>query len=262
MNPDEMVTAGLPDDFDGEITQVRLVPWDYDGNVDHHVLAVRVTIQPEGEDEFEQHYSAGDLEYFVPSMDGETPVDLEEGEGEELEGVFALKVGRRDQLNNSTNWAHFIGAAIDAGFPVEDLGASVDCFEGVYGHFNRIPQKKRSGIVVEEGGQARARTILVLTEMADKPKAAKPAAKAAKKSAKKKAAASTEDLDEKLEEVLIEALAEAEEGLPKAKLPGLVIKAFSGAQKAKAVKRVSDVEFLESSESWEFDADEAMLYIA
>ena len=40
MNPDNMLAAGLKSDFDGLITKVRLCPWDYDGKLDHHVLAV------------------------------------------------------------------------------------------------------------------------------------------------------------------------------------------------------------------------------
>ena len=67
MNPDNMAAAGLADDFDGEVTEVRLVPFNYDGNIDHHVLSARVTITPDKDsdfEEFQQYYSAGDLEFF------------------------------------------------------------------------------------------------------------------------------------------------------------------------------------------------------
>jgi hypothetical protein len=258
MNPDNMATGGLKDDFDGEITKVRLVPWDYDGKIDHHILAVAVTIQPDGEEVFTQHYSCGELEHFQPSKDGKTPVDLEGGEGEDLEGVYALRVGRRDQLNNNTNWAHFIGAALDAGFPKENLGAAVTFLEGTYGHFNRIQQKKRSGIVTQqaEGQQARRSDILVITELKDKPAGAKTSAKAAPATAKPAAASG---LDDRLREVVTEAVLASDDGIAKSKLAGIVIKAFQGPDKARAIKRVNEVEFLESSETWVYDADSGTL---
>ena len=46
MNPDNFVSGGLMDDFDGVITKARFAPWDYDGKIDHHVLAVAVSITP------------------------------------------------------------------------------------------------------------------------------------------------------------------------------------------------------------------------
>ena len=99
MRPDEMVAGGLMDDFNGTITKARLVPWDYNGNLDHHILALALTIQPEEGDEFVQHYSTGaELDEFVPSMDGEEPVDLENGEGEELEGIAVHVRALRDRV--------------------------------------------------------------------------------------------------------------------------------------------------------------------
>lgn len=281
MLPDDMASAGLPDDFDGEITQVRVVPWDYEGNRDENSLAIRVTVTPDEEselDEFSQHYSCGELQYFVPSMDGETPVmddletidlqELDEDEKEEVEGVFALQVGRREALNNNTNWAHFLQAAIDAGFPVDQVDTDVRFLEGTAGHFNRVPQKKRSGLVIEEEG-SRRREILVLTEVVSTGGAAtksksrsktKTKSKAKTKS-KSKASAKTENngIDEELAAVVLEAIANAGGEIPKSKLPSIVMKAFEGSQRAAAVKRVANVEFLGSSEDWEFDADEATL---
>jgi hypothetical protein len=265
MNPDNMLSAGLADDFDGTIKQARLVPWDYDGNLDHHILAVRLDIEPDEDQDqepFSQHYSAGELDHFVPSLDGETPTDLESEDEEDWEGVYALRVGRRQQLNNSSNWAHWVGATIDAGFPVEELEADVSCFEGLYGHWNRIPQRKRSGIVVEEEG-GRQRMILVLTEIHEKAKPKVGKSKAKDKSATKgKAAAKpvADDLDERLSEVVLGALADNDGTLPKTKLPGVVIKAFDGKEKAAAIKRVADVKFLGADDAaWTFDADEGVL---
>jgi hypothetical protein len=259
MNPDNFLTGGLKDDFDGTVLKARFVPWDYDGNIDHHILAVALTIQPDDEDTpFVQHYSAGELESFVPSMDGKTSVDLDNGEGEQLEGIYAMKVGRRDQLNNNTNWAHFIGAALDAKFPREKLGSTCTFIEGVHGHWNRIPQKKRSGIVVQPAaeGKRRSSDILVLTSITEGGKAT---AKPATKVGPQPAAATQNGLDEQLAGVVLEAIMAADGKLAKSKLPGIAIKAFQGPDKAKAVKRVSEAEFLESSDTWMYDADKGTL---
>ena len=274
-NPDDLVQAGLADDFDGEITDVRYVPWDYDGHLDHHILAARVTIVPDedsGLEEFIQHYSAGDLQFFLPSVDGENPVDLEADDEDDMAGAFVVPVGRRESLANSSNWAAFVIAAVEAGFPKDQISSDATVFEGIKGHFNRVPQQKRSGIQVEEGEGNRRREILVLTEVTEtgkkKGKAkAKPAASKAKGKAKSKAKTKPagdgdDDLDERLAGVVLEALANAEDmTLSKAKLPGIVIKAFDGAEKAKAVKLVATADFLESEEGWEFDADEGTLTI-
>lgn len=266
MNPDNMLAGGLKDDFDGEVIKARLVPWDYEGNIDHHILAVALTIQPDDEDApFVQHYSCGELENFVPSKDGKTSVDLDNGEGEELEGVYALRVGKKEQLNNNTNWAHFVGAALDAGFPKNELGAAVTFIEGTYGHWNRIPQKKRSGIIVQptgEGKRARSNDILVITEIKEKPAKKAGAAAGRAAGAKMAAKAASSDLDERLREVVVEAIANSGNGLAKMKLAGLAIKAFQGAEKAKAVKRVTEADFLGADDApWTYDPDAGLLTI-
>jgi len=267
MNPDNMVSAGLADDFDGQITEARVVPWDYDGKLDHDILAVRLTIEPDedsGFEEFTQHYSAGDLEYFVPSMDGKSPVDLDADDKADMEGVYAFPTGAREQLNNNSNWADFLFKLRDAEFPPDDMDADVRFVEGLAGHFNRVPQQKRSGIVRPSGdGDTRQKTILVVTEISEaKPKTRKKrTSKKSSKSTTKSTPKVDSDLDDRIEEVILEALVEAEE-LPKAKLPGLVIKVFAGAEKAKAVKRAASVEYLNSREAWEFDEDEGVLTLA
>lgn len=281
MNPDNMLAGGLKSDFDGLITKVRVVPWDYNGNLDHHVLAVAVTIKPDDEpEEFTQHYSAGDLENFAPSKDGENPVPLDkkDAEPEELEGVYALKVGKKDGLSNSSNWAQFITAALDAGFKRESLAAAVTCFEGVYGHFDRIPQKKRSGLVratPAAGDKARNNDVLVITEIKEAPAtkgaaAAKTAAPKSPSASSKPAAASTSpaaptgaggDLDAKLVEVVRGALkAAGDDGLHKSKLPAAALKSLAAADKGKGVKRIVDGEFLAGNEAvWVYDADSGTL---
>jgi hypothetical protein len=266
MNPDNFVTGGLMDDFDGTIEKARFVPWDYDGKIDHEVLAVALTIKPDDADApFVQHYSAGDMTGFAPSMDGENPVNLE-GEGEEREGIYALRVGKQNELRSSTNWAHFLEALVAAGFDRSKMTPSLEFMEGLNCHFNRVPQKKRSGIQVttREDGRARANDVLVITKINE---AAAPAAKSAKapaaaKSAPAKPAATDDGVEETLTGVILEALGENDGTLQKSKLVGIILKAISGADRARAIKLANDAKWLAAQDSWVFDAESGTLALA
>jgi len=265
MNPDNMISAGLPDDFDGTITRVRLTQWDYDGSIDEYVLAALVTITPDedsGLDEFDQYYSAGKVTDFAPSTDAIEPCLLDSDDPSDWEGEYALKVGKRDQLNNNSNWAHWIGAAVKAGFDVKKLQSSVACFEGVTGHWNRIGQQKRSGL--QDDGKERQ--ILVLTEItaqATKKRAKKTTkSKASKKTATDTPQDDSNDVREHLSRVVLEALANADGIISKTKLPALVIKQFDGSEKAEAVRLVSKAEFLSGSDLWTYDSDDNTLSLA
>lgn len=290
-NPDEMVQGGLMDDFDGAVIKSRYVPWDYQGNLDHYVLGVALTVQPYDEagapdgDPFVQTYSAGELDAFVPGGEDGSPVDLNVEEvGEEQEGTHAIRVGKKTGLNNNTNWAFFLQNLIDANFDKSSMGADVRFMEGVFGHWNRIPQKKRSGIIANaDPNKKRRDDILVLTELKElpRPKAAKGAvpgaggksagvtagkpvgggpsakpvsgagpvkaaqAKTAPAAARPSAPAVAGSIDDRLRVVVGAAVREAGE-LPKSKLAKLAIDNFTGAEKGRAVKRIGETEFLES----------------
>lgn len=277
MRPDEMVAGGLMDDFDGTITKARLVPWDYNGSIDHHVLALALTIKPEGDDpEFTQHYSTGaELDEFVPSMDGLEPCNLESDNSEDHEGIYAMPVGKKEGLNNNSNMAQFYGAMVDAGFDINSIMPNVDFLEGVGGHFNRMPQKKRSGLMqskrVDKNGKEkenRNNDILVITELKAKAKAGKavPATKtkpvAAKASAKTAVEEETADGDP-LVDIVVAALEAAEDNtITKKSLSALVLKSkIDAKEKGAAVKRVQSDEFLEGSERWAYDAEEGTLVL-
>lgn len=289
LNPDNYVSGGLPDNFDGTIVKAVFCPWDYNGNIDKPVLAAAITIKPNEDsdlEEFTQHYSAGDLSQFVPSKDGEEAVDLElleqdEYDTEDVEGPFALRVGKKEGLNNNTNFAQFMTALVECGFDTSKIGASIEFLEGVSGHFDRVPQKKRSGIVRddEEGGNTSNRTkdVLVLSSLSKvkgkvSTKKAKPEPEedeeeeeAPKTKAKKSAKADTGgDLDEALTAIVVEAL-EAADGKPvkKSDLGKLVLKSkdIDMKQKGKAVKRIGDAEFLGGSDLWNYDEEKNTISI-
>lgn len=279
LDPSEMLAGGLKDDFRARVTEAVYVPWDYDGNIDEPVLAARLTMEeldsdgePVGGEEgtVVQHWSAGDLAAFVPSQDGKTPTD---GEGMDAEpGPYALRVGKRAQLNNNTNFAHMITSVIDCGeasghFTKKELTSSLECLEGLDAHWNRVPQKKRSGLVEAEGEQRRARDVLVVTEVYGYGEASAPAAKgkaagkssatkggASKASAKADTNGGADDLDGDIEAAIVEALGE-NDPIKKSKLATLMLKAFADRPKlkGKAVKRCTEDEFLS-------DGDRAFTY--
>ena len=263
LNPDNMASAGLADDFDGEITKARFVPWNYAGSRESYSLAAAITIQPDEEsgfEEFTQYYSAGNLEHFVPSVDGSEPVDLEgwdEEDLEDVEGIYAYQVGRREQLSNSSNFADFVSKLVAAGYDA-NIEANIDFLEGVSGHFNRVPQRKRSGIVSTDS-EDRQKTILVLTEVAE----VKAASKSKSKARGKAATNSAGELSEDVSTAIVAAISDADGELPKRKLAGVIIKAFKGSKsKSQAVKMASNTDFLAESDLWTYDADEGVLYEA
>jgi hypothetical protein len=266
MNPDNFVSGGLMDDFDGTIQKARFAPWDYEGAVDHEVLAVALTIKPDDADApFVQHYSAGDLTAFAPSMDGDNVAEGDEAE--DREGIYALRVGKQLELRNSTNWAHFLEAMLAAGFDRKKLTPSLEFLEGLNCHFNRVPQKKRSGIQVtaRADGKTRSNDVLVITkineEATEGDKATKPAAAkiTAKPAAKADAGGGVEDT---LNEVIVNALGENDGEIAKSKLVGIILKTISGADRARAIKLANDAKWLAASELWAFDAEANTLTLA
>jgi hypothetical protein len=268
LNPDNFVAGGLKDNFIGTVTKARFTAWDYNGKADKHSLAVRVDIKvaPEfledGEDPTHQAYwSAGDLGSFVPSMDGETSVDLSQGDGKDgaWDGLFALNVGSKQGLSNSSNFAFAMRKAIEAGLPKERFSTNVaEMFEGLTCRFVRLPQPKRSGLVnaPKADGKTLSNDILVITEIVSA--AAAGATVAAPKSASGSPAATTTataasgggsangDLDAALASIVVPAVVAAgETGLAKGKLAALALKGLPAASKGAGVKRVVSTEFLE-----------------
>lgn len=190
--PDEMISGGLQNDFDGTVEQAFVGPWNY-GNKDFYTLAAFARIIPdpgqEVDEPFWNAWSMGktSLNDFHPSKDGETPVDVEGWEAinvdtnnldsilEQMEpviGPFVVPVGKGTALRNASNWAHFIECLIDAGYDPNNITPDISFLVGIHGHWMRIPQKERrgSGIVKQEGDSNRTPEILVLTDITEAPK--------------------------------------------------------------------------------------------
>ncbi len=199
LNPDNMMSGGLPTDFRGTVIDAAFVEWDYEGKVDEPVLAVKLTIRPADGEELEadlvQHWSAGHLDAFVPANDDGDRVD---------EGEYAMRVGKRAEMSNNSNYAHLMASILDSGeaakgkpFTRKDLTGTIKDLIGLDAHWDRVPQKKRSGMVdLGEDGedkQKKNRDILVVTEVFGYDKDFDPDEKPAKKTTK---SAKSDDDDE------------------------------------------------------------------
>lgn len=84
INPDELMQAGLPDDFEGSIAEIDYCAWDFGGNADQYgcTMAVRIVIRPDDDSGIaydaeigglESFLTASDLRNWVPSEDNTTP---------------------------------------------------------------------------------------------------------------------------------------------------------------------------------------------
>ena len=274
----EDLATGLPDDFDAVITGARFCAHTF-GEREKDLMA-RLTFAAEGFDEpIEQYFSAGKLEFFSPSLDGETPIDADE---DDTDGYFALQVGRRDKLSGSCNFGLFLASMRASGLPKGEATGDIRSLEGIKGHFNRLDQPKRSGIIVDaEEDEGKTYQYLAMTDYLGRDEGvAKAGGKRAAKAGGKKrtrkgagdtatAAAFTDDtLAKVVHAAAVKAGAKEDSdgnavGVPKSKLPALAMGAFSGKDKAAATKRVTQAEFLSAYPSlWVWEEDDAALYDA
>lgn len=252
--PDEMVSGGLADDFDGVVREARYAPFDYNGTIEEPVLAVRLKIERLGldagaddDDRFiEQYWSAGSMDHFRPSMDGKEPTS---GRGMEMEaGVYAIRVGTRTALANNTNTAQLMRSLLDAQFPRDKFSPDVRFMEGVKGHWNRLPPDKKGGQfkdqTPEQAAKASKRDVLCLTRFDGIEAAGKVAGAATPTAAK---STGSGGVDAKLVEIVKSVVKPGAAAIKKTALSGAVLKAAKGDKDVNAmVKRVTTTDFLES----------------
>lgn len=281
-DPDQMTGGGLPDDFTGTLAKCRVTLWNYDGKHPEYLVFAKVWVTPDeghgldddllDDGQVVQHYSTGArLADFLPAgPDGEA-VDADSEDPADWEGTQLVATGSREKLSKSSNWAFFVQQLKDLGVDGVDFG-DFRTLEGISGKWDRIPQPERKNLdtqrarEAQESGEERRRgEILCLTRYdgrVDTEKKSK-GSKTKAESTKSDGGNSGGDLDEAIETALVEALAEVklEDGLPKTKLPGVVMKAFEGSDKAKAVTRVMEAEFLQGREGFSFDPDQGRVYL-
>jgi hypothetical protein len=159
LNPEDFTSGGLLDDVDVVFESCRFVEWDYNGSIDHPVLAMLVVMNytdpatgnPATAD---QYYSAGELSRFYPSEDG----------------THAVAVVGSKGLAGGTNVSVLLKSVIDAGFPVDQFGdGNVSAMDGMVCHINRIAQPKRGGQITGKTSSGYEATVAVVTKIHQMP---------------------------------------------------------------------------------------------
>ena len=148
--------GGLIDDIDVEIVRARFVRYDFEGKSDSgEKLCILGVLKDADGNEHPQYWSAGDLQYFVPS---------EDPKNEDLNGITCVQVGAKEVLNGGTNAAIMLNSLVQAGFPEDKLDdGDLRHLEGLTGHVNRVPQPKRNNIAKKEG--QRDPMVLIFTSI-------------------------------------------------------------------------------------------------
>jgi len=155
LNPEDYTQGGLLDDVDVTVASARFCEWDYNGSIDHPVLALCVSIdytdpatgKPAQAD---QYYSAGELSRFIPSDDG----------------THAVAVAGAKGLAGGTNAALFLQSVIDQGFPVDRFGdGDVSALDGLVAHINRVAQPKRGAQITGKTQSGYDATVALVTKI-------------------------------------------------------------------------------------------------
>lgn len=270
----ENMSSGLADNFDGRIEKVRTQPFrTKKGDIIPHVKVVIAA--KDGETVTARYFLGFEAEkYFIPSEDGYDPIDLESFDPEDessCEGLFIMPFDEDNvkPLSKKKSWGFFMESLRLAGFDVSvvDEDGGYSNLEGIYAHFDRLPEPASAGKVADDGEQKRRNDVLVVTELKDDPekgrkgKTSKPAPAAA---AKGKTAQPVDDDDDDSGESMEDqvaacvktALSEAKnQTLSILKLTAAVGRTYEGPDPDKALQLVGKKGFLHGIEGVEFDAD-------
>lgn len=147
IRPSEFVEGGaVPVDMNLLWKECRFNLFDYAGKA-KATTAARIKYVSDGGTEYDQQYSVGDPERFIPSQDGKTLV----------------AVGEAQSLSKSSNFSVLMNALINAGFPENKLPESGDIsvLDGLYTFNIGLPEPKRSGLArpVEEGARPKVMSV-------------------------------------------------------------------------------------------------------
>ncbi len=262
LNPEDFTQGGLLDDVDVVFSSVTFVEWDYNGAIDHPVLALLVAMEYEDNGAAktaDQYYSAGDLNKFIPSADG----------------THATAVGGAKGLPGGSNAAAFLKSVIDSGFPVDQFGdGDVSRLNGMSCHINRVAQPKRGGNISGKTGSGFDATVALVTKIhrmpwEDAKKTAAPKgapvralAPSTGKAALSQATQATQpeagsDVSEEAAGILLEILAAKGGTVTRATLPAASFKPLSGNPNRAAILALfTNDEFLNLGENygWVYDA--------
>ena len=244
LNPETFVEGGLLDDADVEFKSAAFELWDYQGKSPVSAPALKLGMELEGGDTFEQYYSMGNANDWMPSEDGKS----------------LMAVGSATGIRKSTNGSMFLSSLVNAGFPASKLGDDISVIVGTKAHMIQKAQPKRAGI---EGGDKRKgadgkeydRTLLVVESIKELPKgvgklaAGAGAGKGKAAAGKGKAAADAGEAEGGgAEDVAVSAVLQLLSDSPvleKTKLPAEVFKIVKGSpDQAAVLKLVFSDDFL------------------
>lgn len=151
LRPSDAQQGGILDDVDVVALEHSFELWDYGGNIDVPVPALKIKFQTEDGNTVEQFLSAGDQKFFVPSDDGKR--------------LVCVEGSKRRGLNETCNALMYLKSLVDAGFPEEKIGADVSELNGYKVHVNRIDAPKRGGLLKTETKSDRKPTVLIVTRL-------------------------------------------------------------------------------------------------
>ena len=150
LNPADMVEGGaLPSDRVLLVQSAHFDVWDYQGKGNPAVGAWLKLMDPSTGETFEQFYSAGDPQRFIPTQDK----------------MGLLPIGDAKGLSKSSNFYQLMSAAVNSGFPADRIGTNIGSMAGMVAFWQAIPQPERKGLKREEGQKGRVAMILVPTQI-------------------------------------------------------------------------------------------------
>lgn len=155
LNPETFVEGGgLIDDIDVVLKKNEFVLYDYNGTVTPATPALRILMTDDSGTEYEQMYSIGKAEDWLPSEDGKQ----------------LLAVGKAEFIRASANGGILLKSLVDAGFPAEKLGDDISVLDGTVAHVMRVPapvsgNKKQTPKQKEREEKYGPPTILVISEI-------------------------------------------------------------------------------------------------
>lgn len=146
--------GGIIDDIDVNIIDAAFCEYDYQGAIDHNILALGIQLKDESGKTYDQYYSAGELTYFVPSDDG----------------GMAVPVADKQLLTDTCNAWKFLASLMESGLPDTVLAAgNVKALVGMRVHVKQQAQPKRSGLIRGGKNADREPTVLLVSAILSMP---------------------------------------------------------------------------------------------
>jgi hypothetical protein len=217
-------------------SKCRFELFDYQGKA-NQTTAAHITFVNDGGEEFEQYYSVGSPDRFVPSKDGKTLV----------------AVGAAQALSKSSNFHHLMHALVNAGYPESDIEEDISTLEGLVAYHIGMPEPKRAGLAprpLAEGETQREKIISVPSSIVSMPGETKKGAKKASKSA-----GSSSEVLEHAVEFASSQVDEADGAVTLQDIASAVFSDYAGDDKKAVAKVIFQGEFMAAMTAKGYDVD-------